>query len=201
MIVPLTQQALGPATQRFLDAVDRYLNSNTLLLALGLERSADGQTALEHVLTTWLRSPLFGTMLLEADRLRGWNNLSAKRIGHFYGQVELRALSPAALVARLWWMLAEGPSPYNQQISRPHALRLLRDFGDELFGAGSWASYAPLEMPVLDETVASHWHVYELSPQQLAPRIQRYFADLNADSVTVLQQGEIVYVLLTNGSD
>src|SRR5690606_22219383 len=60
----------SPPVQRFLDAVDLVLNSNTFLLHFDI-----GEEKLQDALFHFINSPLFMEQLAMQDKQRGWFNL------------------------------------------------------------------------------------------------------------------------------
>ncbi|MDT0268750.1 hypothetical protein RM844_20905 [Streptomyces sp. DSM 44915] len=187
-----------PAVDAFLTAVDQVMNSNTLLLTAAHDAPITVDNR-QDVLCAFLRDPLFERLMYAADDRRGWHNLSQSyadqpperplpRAGFRAG---LSPLDRAALVARLRWMLHEGPSPHLRHCSAARADALVRDLVRELLGAdGAAWSFAAVDPDFLRST---GYHTGE-EPQRPA-----YFDGGASDTATFLYRDRVFHLLLTNG--
>ncbi|MDF4248916.1 hypothetical protein [Streptomyces sp. WMMB303] len=188
-----------PAVDAFLSAVDRSMNSNTLLLEFGAEVPVTPDNR-QHLLHAFLGSDLFEELLRAADRLRGWHNLSdhgdggdeerpLRRAGF---RAAIRPLDGPGLLASLEWMLCRAPSPYRQHCSAADADRLVRSAVHELLGPdpSSWG-FGSVEPDFLRSSG------YFSGEEPLRPV---YFDGGDADTATLLHRDRTCCLLLTNGS-
>ncbi|UNO42952.1 hypothetical protein [Streptomyces sp. MST-110588] len=188
-----------PAVDAFLTAVDASMNSTTLLLKFAVDIPVTAQNR-HRVLHAFLRDDLFEEMMVAADRVRDWYNLS----DHFdEGVCErplLRAgfraavspLSRTEFVARLGWMLCEAFSPYRRHYTKSDAEKLVRDVTHQLLGQDDcpWL-FASVEPDFLRSSG------YFSGEEALRPV---YFDGSDSDTATFIHGGHVCYLLLTNGS-
>lgn len=186
-----------PAVDAFLSAVDRAMNSNTLLLKIAADVPVTAENR-QRVLHAFLRGALFEEMVLAADRRRGWYNLS-----DFDGAPARRPLvregflaAPGPLdhtgfTARLRWMLREAFSPYDEHCAEADAERLVREFAAQLLGPDGPAwRFASVTPDFLRSTG------YYGDEQPLPPA---YFDGGDGDTATFVHRDRVGYLLLTNG--
>ncbi|MEU3192189.1 hypothetical protein ABZ686_16495 [Streptomyces sp. NPDC006992] len=188
-----------PSVDAFLSAVDRSMNSNTLLLEFAAETPLT-QDNRQCVLRAFLRSGLFEELLRAADRLRGWYNLSEHRGGDEEERAlpragfraAIRPLDGPGLLARLEWMLCRAPGPGRRHCSEADARRLVRSAVHELLGADPCAwQFGSVEPDFLRSSG------YFSGEEPLRPV---YFDGGDADTATLLHHDRICCLLLTNGS-
>lgn len=189
-----------PAVDAFLSAVDRAMNSNTLLLTADCDVPVTAGNR-QDVLHAFLRSPLFERLLRAADARRDWHILSDAYDGEPFGRPLLRAgfratLTPLDLPdfpARLRWMLREAYSPYDHHYPVADTERLVRGFTRELLGADqdpAW-SFAAVSPDFLRSTG------YYTDEEPLWPV---YFDGSASDTATFAHRDHTFHLLLTNGS-
>ncbi|MCX5402502.1 hypothetical protein OHA37_01200 [Streptomyces sp. NBC_00335] len=195
-----------PAVDAFLSAVDRAMNSTTLLLTAECEVPVTAANRRE-VLHAFLRSPLFERLMRAADARRDWHTLSGADgdadadADEPFGRPLLRAgfratltpLEPPGLPARLSWMLREAFSPYGHHYPAADAERLVRGFIRELLGAddGPAWSCAAVSPDFLRFTG------YYSDEEPLRPV---YFDGGDCDTATFVHRDHTFHLLLTNGS-
>jgi hypothetical protein len=195
----LSEDLRRPAVDMFLSAVDRAMNSTTLLLKIATDVPVTAANQW-HVLHAYLHSGLFEEMMFAADHDRGWYNLS-DYFGEPTGERPLRregfllTLSPldhTGFLARLRWMLREAFSPYRHHHTEADADRLIRDFAQELLSedgpAWSFASVRP-------DFLRSSGYFSGEEPLKLV-----YFDGSDSDTTTFIHRDHTCYLLLTNGS-
>ncbi|MEU6331785.1 hypothetical protein ABZ851_31610 [Streptomyces sp. NPDC047049] len=188
-----------PAVDAFLSAVDRAMNSNTLLLTADCDVPVAAGNR-QNVLHGFLRSALFEQLLRAADVRRDWYNLSDEYDSEPFEQPLLRegfcaTVSPldhAGFLARLRWMLCEAFSPYGHHYPAAEAERLVRGFARELLGADGPAwSFAAVSPDFLRST--GYYSGEE-------PQWPVYFDGSGSDTVTFVYRERTFHLLLTNGS-
>lgn len=189
-----------PAVDAFLSAVDRAMNSNTLLLSAQCEVPVTAENR-QDVLHAFLRSPLFERLMRAADARREWYILSGADEGEPFERPLLRAgfratlspLEPPGLPARLTWMLREAYSPYGHHYPAADTERLVRGFTRELLGAddGPAWSCAAVSPDFLRSTG------YYSDKEPLWPV---YFDGSGSDTATLVHRDHTFHLLLTNGS-
>ncbi|MEU5211801.1 hypothetical protein [Streptomyces sp. NPDC020742] len=188
-----------PPLDGFLSAVDRSMNSNTLLLGAVADVPV-GPENQEVVFRAFLQSEAYAEALLDADRRRGWCNLSHECEEVAFERPLLREgflatvtrLGHREFLARLRWMLCEAYSPYDKHYAEPEAGKLVSDFADELLdGGGSGWTFASVEPDFLRSTG------YFSGEAPLPPV---YFDGGDSDTATFFHRDRICYLLLTNGS-
>ncbi|MFF4341082.1 hypothetical protein ACFY00_14235 [Kitasatospora sp. NPDC001540] len=195
-----------PAVDAFLSAVDRTMNSNTLLLTAECDpplTAQDGPAALPAL----LRGDLFDPLLRGADARRGWHRLTDDHRTHQPPllrrdfRAEPEPLDRAGFLARLRWMLREAWSPYQRRLPAARAERLVGDFARELLGpdgrdgcgsrggpAWSFAAVGP------DFLRCAHY------PDDAPDQWPTYFDGCGSDTATLAHRGRTLHLLLTNGS-
>ncbi|MFE2330303.1 hypothetical protein ACFXD5_41460 [Streptomyces sp. NPDC059385] len=197
----LSGDLLHPAVDGFLSAVDRVMNSNTLLLKIGFEVPVTEENR-QAVLRTFLRSDRFEEMTLAADHVRDWYNLSnpydetpAQR--PLVREGFLATVSPLdreGFTARLRWMLREAFSPYGKHLGGREAERLAGDFTGRLLEGeadGTAWRFASVAPDFLRSTC------YYTQEEPLRPA---YFDGGPCDTATFAHRDHVGYLLLTNGS-
>ncbi|MFD6891450.1 hypothetical protein [Streptomyces sp. NPDC059957] len=189
-----------PAVDAFLSAVDRAMNSNTLLLTAECDRPVTAGNR-QDVLHAFLRDPLFERLMRAADARRDWHNLSEAHDSEPFGRPLLRAgfratltaLEPPGLPARLTWMLREAFSPYGHHCPAAETERLVRAFTRELLGADDGpAWYAAAVSPDFLRSTG-----YYTDEEPLRPV---YFDGSDSDTATFIHRDQTFHLLLTNGS-
>lgn len=210
-----------PGVSAFLDAVDTVMNSNTFLLKVRVDRPIT-VGGLRDTLGRFLGGPLFGDMMLAADRTRDWWMLhhapfevnekedTGWRVQNGLvlddARLDLGRIDIVAFTARLRWMLREAPSPYRRHLGEEHAQDLIGALFRDLFGPLSW----PLATPMAQRCWAeARWSFYTLRPDFLrsteyytgkpCPDLA-YFDGGAADTAMFFYQDDVFYLLLTNGS-
>lgn len=204
MVLSLAGELNFPEIDAFLSAVDRVMNSNTLLLKARLDGFSP-ELDCSGVLQAILWSPAFGDAMLEADRNRNWHNLvdpssnqRRQRGGAestrwlVYEDCELicMPLDFSELQDRFRWMLCHSFSPYARRYTKPVADQLVTAFINRA-----------LEPPPAD------WCLHAVEPNFLwstgyytdNPDFG-YFDGGENDSATLMHRGNVAYLLLTNGS-
>ncbi|MFJ8628631.1 hypothetical protein ACIRD3_38110 [Kitasatospora sp. NPDC093550] len=183
-----------PAVDAFLTAVDRAMNSNTLLLSAECDVPVTAENE-QDVLHAFLRSTAFEHLLCAADARRNWHNLAEPsdlpllREGHL---AILTPLTHAGLRTRLRWMLTEAPSPYGRHSSPADADRSVSAFTRALLGPNGprWSCAAVTP----DFLRSTGYRTDEV------PRHPAYFDGGPSDTATLIHRGHTLHLLLTNGS-
>ncbi|MEV0327459.1 hypothetical protein AB0H63_13575 [Micromonospora echinospora] len=211
-----------PAIEAFLDAVDEVMNSNTLMLKVRADVPVQpGNRA--AILSDFLRAPLFHEMMLTADRARGWWMFhempyeptaaapipaagapgSLVRDGF---RLTLSPLDGTGMAARLRWMLTSACSPYRRHLDENRARDLAGEFLRHVFDSGG--GLCPVE-PDRRSGTETPWEFCTVRPDFLRgmdehadePYQPAYFEGCeSADTATFFHQGEVFYLLLTNGA-
>jgi hypothetical protein len=218
----LLQDILRPATAVLLDTIDSTLNSNTMLFKVRTDQLLTTEND-QTILTLFLRSSLFQDMFLEVDQLRRLFSYtlfdivddqlvaqppSGSLVQERF-QLTLLSMDEFQFAKRLSWMLTTAFSPYGKHIGEHRAQEIIRDFFWEVFSPESW----PLEDPQAYRYWREHsWSFYDVTPNFLhmtgyfhapegyEPPDFAYFDGGEADTCTFFYQGDIFYLLLTNGS-
>ena len=199
----------APRVAAFLDAVDARLNSNTFLLA---HRVAEPDPA--RALAALLAAPAFEQSLRWADHQRGWDNYAqagpagpeplpgALVVPH--ARLRITHLSDADVLQRLEWMLNVGGDWYGTVPRRPpaEARAEARGFLTGLDGAAgtgapwSWCQATP-------DFLRSHQYFHEPDeadePDGPAGALA-YFDGAGCDGALAALSGDVLVLLLTNGS-
>lgn len=186
----------------FLDGVDRVLNSNTFMLSFHLN-----DQDLPAALHSFVHSDDFVKQMLQQDIDRQWHNM------HIYNeeenQYEVRsgtlvkenatlALSGPHteglqyLVAMLTGDFSKGSfySFYNTKLTSEDAMSLVSDLIEFLFSNEKWQLFTiePDFLTTAEEVgLTSHICYFE--------------GDYGNDTATVLTDGKMAYLILTNGID
>lgn len=204
LVQSLAGELNHPEIDAFLSAVDHVMNSNTLLLKVRLD-GLSAELDCSGALRTFLWSPAFGEAMLEADRNRNWHNFvdpSSNQPRQRDGGESTRwlvdadcdlicaALDLPELHDRLRWMLCDSFSPY--------ARRYTQAIADQVVTAFIRRALEPL---------SAEWCLHVVEPNFLwssgyytgDPHFG-YFDGGDNDSATLMHRGDVVYLLLTNGS-
>ncbi|MFD7628003.1 hypothetical protein ACFV7Q_18540 [Streptomyces sp. NPDC059851] len=190
-----------PAVDGFLSAVDRAMNSNTLLLGFAVDVPVTAEDQ-QRVLRSFLRSGPFEEMMVAAARRRDWHNLSDDSRAHGIPagrplvrdgfRATVTPLDATGFTARLRWMLCEAFSPYRRHFAATEAERLVGEFTRQLLGRpGRPWLFASVEPDFLRSTG------YFSGEEPLRPV---YFDGGDADTATFVHRDRVCYLLLTNGS-
>jgi hypothetical protein len=193
----LTQVLEAPAVDALLTAADSVMNSNTLLIGAYLDEpltSGNQKSALE----TFLRSPLFPAAMRTADAARDWGNLRSGPIVRPQIDLQLSQVSEAGFHDLLHWMLREAFSPYQHHLDATHAKAVIDTFMSWLHhdatppvGNADWEYWSARP----DFMYTSGYYSNE-PPQTDAA----YFDGGSNDTATFLHRGNVLMLLLTNGS-
>ncbi|MEU8513536.1 hypothetical protein AB0C76_18385 [Kitasatospora sp. NPDC048722] len=178
----------------FLTAVDRAMNSNTLLLTAECDRPVTAANR-QDVLHAFLRSTGFEQSLRAADVRRDWHNLTGPaehpllRDGH---RAAVSPLDHPRFLARLRWMLTEAFSPYRHHYPTDEADQVVAAFTRDLLGPdGPPWSFAAVTPDFLRSTG------YHGGEEPVHPA---YFDGGDSDSATLIHRDRTLHLLLTNGS-
>jgi hypothetical protein len=197
MLSLLDDVAVGPV-DAFLNAADTVMNGNTLLLKARMdEQVSDDNRA--RVLEGFIKGPLFEDMIRRAYRQRGWGDMDEGSPVIDGGTLEVRDMSQAQFTQRLRWMLTEAFSPYNHHCGAQHAGELSDDVHEWLQAQlphnptqqRSW-SYADVAPTFLRRT-----GYYDHLPH---PHEAAFFDGSASDTATLIYEGDVLLLLLTNGS-
>ena len=186
----------APAVDALLTAVDEVMNSNTLLLKARADEPITPGNRLS-VLEAFVHGPLFPDMMRAADRARQWDNLQSGPLVPRAATLRLTELGMAGFRARLSWMLCTAFSPYRRHLDAAHADKVIDEFLE-------WLEH---DRPAADGDGWSCWSVHpdflyltgyysDQPPQSDAA----YFDAGPNDTATYLHHGNILILLLTNGS-
>ena len=185
-----------PAVDALLTAVDEVMNSNTLLLRTRTDEPVTAGNRLS-ILRAFVGGPLFPDMMRAADSARGWGNLRSGPVVPPMSGFELTELGEAGFRARLTWMLREASSPYRRHLDAARTEAVIGGFLDWL-------------RPGAAAVAGEDWSYWSVRPDFLyftgyysdePPRSDAaYFDGSSSDTATYLHRGDILMLLLTNGS-
>jgi hypothetical protein len=194
----LLEDVMVAPVEAFLDAVDKVMNSNTLLLKARADVPVTPANRAE-VLQSLLRSSVFARMIREADHQRGWYNMQDGSPVLDSFDLQLQELSESAFVARLRWMLMEAFSPYRRHLSAPRADEVIDGF---LLWLNTQQPHG--------EHGREPWSFCDVHPNFLrstgyyvnAPGTAQttYFDGGPSDTATLIHGRTLILLLLTNGS-
>ncbi|SCF00363.1 hypothetical protein GA0074695_2806 [Micromonospora viridifaciens] len=186
----------APSVDVLLTAVDEVMNSNTLLLKARADEAITSGNRLS-VLEAFVHGPLFPDMMRAADRARHWDNLQSGPLVPRATTLKLTELGMAGFRVRLSWMLRTAFSPYRRHLGAAHADKVIDEFLN-------WLDH---DRPGADGEGWSCWSVrpdfmyltgyYSDQPPQSDAA---YFDAGPNDTATYLHRGDILMLLLTNGS-
>jgi hypothetical protein len=197
----ITAKSLVSSVTPLLDALDKRINSNTLLLAVETDDRLDNERDFSRAVNAWLNSPFFLTMLEEAEQLREWNNRYYTAVNPANIIIPLNSLTAEDLCKRLWWLLQEAISFYDVNLEPQTAHSLIVRFLQGVWGETAVHSVgypAPIH---IDSSVGAWWQVYDLPISSLQEKLHRYFDGFEHDTATIWANTHHLYLLLTNGSD
>ena len=187
----------APAVDALLTAADGVMNGNTLLIGAYLDEpitSGNRKSALE----TYLGGPLFPAAMRAADAAREWGNLRSGPMVRPQIDLQLSEVSEAGFRDLLHWMLREAFSPYQHHLDAPHAEAVIDTFMDWLHhdatpsvGDEAWAVWSARP----DFLYTSGYYSNEPPLTDAA-----YFDGGSNDTATFLHRGDVLMLLLTNGS-
>jgi len=216
------QDILKPATVVLLNTLDFTLNSNTMLFKVRADRPLTGDND-QAILEQFLQGPLFPEMFLEFAWLRQPGYLisdengvgqppvrsPAGRLIPASAHVTLTPLNERTFVERIHWMLTTAFSPYRTHVSEQRAQEVLSGFFWEVFTPESWPVEQSNTRRYWDECPWAFYDIapnflhstgYFTAPEEYEPPDFAYFGGGEADTGTFFYQGEVFYLLLTNGS-
>lgn len=192
----------------FVDAVDRAMNSNTVLMAFTV--AATEALPLTGLVDPILASDAFGDGMYAVDRIRGWDNhhdgdvvdgawVVRPRPGRWLRDrpVRVHAITAREVRRRLVWMLTEAFSPYHTRPDGAAARALVDGFGDHLLGSAS-VECAGIECAEIEPTFLHSTGFF--APEPIEPSPLAYFDGGSSDTATAVRWGQRVWLLLTNGS-
>ncbi|WP_091663611.1 hypothetical protein [Micromonospora auratinigra] len=180
-----------PAVDALLTAVDRVMNSNTLLLAAGVDEPVTAANR-RRTLASFVDGPLFAELMRAADRARGWDNLGSGPLVPAGRDLRLTELGRTGFRARLTWMLCGPVSPYRRQLDPAVADVVVGGFLNWLERDGGGWSYWSVRPDFLYDTGYHRGG----EPESDAA----YFEGGRGDTASYLYRADVLLLLLTNGA-
>lgn len=197
-ICPVATDLNSSPVSTLLDALDRRINANSLLLAVLVEQKCHTQLDMAQTIDAWINGPAFQPSYIEAWALRGVK-VSETYITARTIPLTTTTMTPEAFVHRLWWLLQESHSYYNQALSPHKAHRLITNFLMEIFeGEVSQYSRYP-QLPCIELSTASPWYFFDIPTASLQPKLPQYFDGFQQDTTTIWGRDSLLFMLLTNG--
>lgn len=191
----------------FIEAINSVLNSNTFLLSLSL----DYETSLEDLkeeFSHFVKSGNLKTQILEqdAESYGNYQRQAEKQgsLGNLHKnsfELQVRELKEDKKIGFLQALLTTQTdiqflqSPYNKQLSKEEAHKVLNPFLQTLIGEKQWKLYKL-------STNFLHTKEEERELRRKGKNIMSYFYDLFGDTALLFsREDNKAFLLLTNGSD
>lgn len=179
------EPAITAAFVALMDALDRRINSNTLLVRLSDTAGVAPATEAGARFQSWLDGPHLAADIARAEASRGWCNGYDRDIDPTPVSCPLQPITADEFRQRLWWLLQESQSYYQVPLSAALAGELI---------AACMAALAA------DRRPAQGPGLYDVDCSVLGGRLRRYFDSTSQDSATLLRHDGGWFLLLTNGS-